>query len=120
MELEENRKKTDANLRKPEFFDAAKYPATTITVKKITRIGSTNTFKVLGDLTIKGITNPVLFTATIDKKENTTRITANVDIQRQLWNIDSKPNANAMDLLMGIKETLVPDIHVTLDLVLNK
>lgn len=118
--VEENRKKTDASLRMPDFFDAVKYPTSSIHVKKITRIGSSNNFKVLGDLTIKGITNPVLFTATIDTKVNTTRITGNVDIQRQLWNIDSKPKENSVNLMTGLKESLVPDIHVSLDLVLNK
>lgn len=118
--VEANRQKTDANLRKPEFFASDQYPASVINVRKITRIGSSTTFKVMGELTIKGITNPVEFIATIDTRGNTTYITANVDIQRQLWNIDSKPQANSSDFLSGLKEKLVPDIHVSLDLVLTR
>ncbi|MES2373336.1 MAG: YceI family protein [Bacteroidota bacterium] len=117
---EVNRQKTDANLRKTEFFASDQYPAAVMNVKKITRIGSSTTFKVGGELTIKGITNPIEFIATIITKDNAVYITANVDISRQLWNIDSKPQANSLDLLSGIKEKLVPDIHVSLDLVLTR
>lgn len=118
--VEANRQKTDANLRKPDFFASDQYPASVINVRKITRIGSSIAFKVMGELTIKGITNPVEFIATIDTRGNTAYITANVDIQRQLWNIDSKPQANSSNFLSGIKEKLVPDIHVSLDLVLTR
>jgi polyisoprenoid-binding protein YceI len=117
---EAGRKKVDANLRKSDFFASDQYPAATITVKKITRIGSSTTFKVAGDLTIKGITNPIDFTADIITKDNTAHVTANVDISRQLWNIDSKPQGNSSNFLSGIKEKLVPDIHVSLDLILTK
>lgn len=118
---EANRQKTDANLRKEEFFAADQYPAAVMNVKKITRIGASTTFKVAGDLTIKGITNPIEFTATIITKADDVYITANVDISRQLWNIDSKPQTkNTLNFLSGIKANLVPDIHVSLDLVLTR
>jgi polyisoprenoid-binding protein YceI len=117
---ESGRQKTDANLRKNEFFATDQHPVATMVVKKITRIGSSPDFTVAGDLTIKGITNPIQFKATINTKNNTSHITANVDISRQLWNIDSKPQEKSTDFLSGIKEKLVPDIHVSLDLILNK
>jgi polyisoprenoid-binding protein YceI len=117
---EAGRQKTDANLKKNEFFASDQHPIATMVVKKITRIGSSTDYTVGGDLTIKGITNPIEFTATINTKNNTSHITANVDISRQLWNIDSKPQANSIDLLSGIKEKLVPDIHISLDLIMNK
>jgi polyisoprenoid-binding protein YceI len=117
---EAGRQKTYATLKKNEFFASDQHPIATMVVKKITRIGSSTDYTVGGDLTIKGITNPIEFTATINTKNNTSHITANVDISRQLWNIDSKPQANSIDLLSGIKEKLVPDIHISLDLIMNK
>ena len=114
------RKRVDADLRKDDFFAADQYPAAVMSVKKITRIGSSANYKVAGDLTIKGITNPIEFVATITTKDNSTHITANVDIHRQLWKIHSKPQPITSDFLTGIKEKLVPDIHVSLDLVLSK
>jgi polyisoprenoid-binding protein YceI len=118
---DENNKRTSDNLRKTDFFAADQYPISTITVKKITRIGTTTTYNVAGDLTIKGITNPVEFTATILTKDNNANITADVHILRKLWNIDSKPEQNKpLDFLSAATEKLTPDIHVTLDLTLKK
>jgi polyisoprenoid-binding protein YceI len=117
---EAGRQKTDANLRKSEFFDSDQHPTATMVVKKITRISPSLDYTVAGDLTIKGISNPIEFTARIDTKNNTSHITANVDISRQLWNIDSKPQAASVDFLLGIKEKFVQDIHVSLDITMNK
>ena len=47
----------DAHLRGEDFFDVEKYPTMVFQSKSIT--GSGDTFKVAGDLTIKGITKPV-------------------------------------------------------------
>lgn len=113
-------KKKDAEIRGNDFFASDQYPVATMVVKKITRIGSSPDFTVAGDLTIKGITQPIEFTAAINTKNNTSHITANVDISRQLWNIHSKPQTISTDFLSGIKEKLVPDIHVSLDIVMNQ
>lgn len=117
---EAGRLKTDANLRKSQFFATDRYPAATMAVKKITRIGSTLDFTVAGDLTIKGITNPIEFTATINTKSNSSHITANVDLSHQLWKLNSKTQVNYSNWISGIPEKLVPDIHVSLDLTMNK
>ncbi|MCW3117775.1 MAG: hypothetical protein JWM28_1857 [Chitinophagaceae bacterium] len=118
---EAGRKKTDANLRKNEFFAPDDHPLATMDVKKITRIDSSMDYHVAGDLTIKGITNPIEFTATINTKNNTSHITANVDISHQLWNLNQKTqNKHRLDSLSAIKEKLVPYIHVSLDLIMNK
>lgn len=117
---EAGRKKKDAELRGNDFFASDQYPVATMVVKKITRIGSSADYRVAGDLTIKGITKPIEFTATINTKNNTSHITASVDISRQLWNIHSKPQTISMDFLSGIKEKIVPDIHVSLDIVMNQ
>ena len=117
---DEARRKTDANLKKEDFFYSALYPTATIDVKKITRIGSSLAYKVMGDLTIKGISKPIEFTATISTKDKVTHITANIDMSRQLWNIHSEPKAKSLDLMSGTTEKLNPDIFVSLDLILNK
>lgn len=113
-------KKKDAELRDNDFFASDQYPIATMVVKKITRIGSSTDYTVAGELTIKGITQPIEFKATIITKNKTCHITANVDISRQLWNIHSKPQTGSIDFLSGIKEKLVPDIHVSLDIVMNQ
>lgn len=51
-------KKRDDHLRSPDFFDAAKYPKITFKSKRVE--GSPEAFKVVGDLTIRGVTREVL------------------------------------------------------------
>jgi polyisoprenoid-binding protein YceI len=117
---EAKRQKTDANLRKKEFFASDQHPLATMVVKKITRIDSSMNYTIAGDLTIKDITNPIEFTANINTKNNGSHITANVDISHQLWGLNQKQNKNTLDSLRAIKEKLVPYIHVSLDIMMNK
>jgi polyisoprenoid-binding protein YceI len=50
-------KKRDDHLKSADFFDAKKFPTMTFKSKKFT--GNLEEFKVLGDLTIKGVTKEV-------------------------------------------------------------
>lgn len=50
--------KRDEHLRSPDFFDAAKFPKMTFKSTKVEKVGEK--LKVTGDLTIKGITKPVV------------------------------------------------------------
>jgi polyisoprenoid-binding protein YceI len=47
----------DAHLRSADFFDVEKFPTMTFVSKSVSRDG--DTYRVLGDLTIKGITKEV-------------------------------------------------------------
>ncbi|UDF04194.1 YceI family protein [Asticcacaulis sp. AND118] len=55
----------DEHLKKPDFFDAAKYPTATFKSTKV-EVSGKDTAKVTGDLTIHGVTKPV----TLDVKLN--------------------------------------------------
>jgi polyisoprenoid-binding protein YceI len=50
--------KRDDHLKSPDFFDAAKYPTMTFKSKSIKKAGKDN-YKVVGDLTLHGVTKPV-------------------------------------------------------------
>lgn len=51
--------KRDAHLRSPDFFDAAKYPTITFKSTKVEKAGK-DKLKVTGDLTIHGVSKPVV------------------------------------------------------------
>ena len=51
--------KRDNDLRSPDFFDVAKYPALTFSSKRVETAGS-GKMKVVGDLTIHGVTKEVV------------------------------------------------------------
>ena len=52
----------DGHLRSPDFFDAEQYPVISFKSKKIEK-KSGNEYKVLGDLTMHGVTKEVVFDA---------------------------------------------------------
>lgn len=53
-----NEPKRDEHLRAADFFDTAKYPTITFKSNKVTKAGKG--FKVAGDLTMHGVTKPVV------------------------------------------------------------
>jgi polyisoprenoid-binding protein YceI len=53
--------KRDGHLKSPDFFDVAKYPTITFKSTKIDKAGK-GKFKVIGDLTMHGVTKPVTLT----------------------------------------------------------
>jgi polyisoprenoid-binding protein YceI len=58
--------KLDAHLKSPDFFDAVKFPTATFKSTKV-EIAGTGKLKVSGDLTIHGVTKPVLLDVTVNK-----------------------------------------------------
>ena len=74
------------HLKGPDFFDVKKFPVSTIA---ITRVESTNdgNKKITGNLTIKGITHPVTFPASIEVKGGMVKASAKLVIDRTLWGV---------------------------------
>ena len=52
----------DAHLRSPDFFDAERHPSLTFKSTKVEPKGDSK-YKVFGDLTMHGVTGPVVFDA---------------------------------------------------------
>jgi polyisoprenoid-binding protein YceI len=53
----------DAHLRSPDFLDVTKHPAITFRSTKVTK-GEEGALKVAGDLTLRGVTRPVVLEVT--------------------------------------------------------
>ena len=56
--------KLDGHLKSGDFFDVAAYPTAKLVFVKVKATGK-NAYKVTGDLTIKGKTNPITFTISV-------------------------------------------------------
>jgi polyisoprenoid-binding protein YceI len=56
----------DQHLKQADFFDADKYPTVTFKSTKVQPLDG-NKFKVTGDLTVHGVTKPVVLDATLNK-----------------------------------------------------
>lgn len=54
------------HLAKPDFFDSSKYPVATYKSTKVEPLGK-DRFRITGDLTVHGMTHPVVLDATLNK-----------------------------------------------------
>jgi polyisoprenoid-binding protein YceI len=57
--------KLDEHLKSPDFFDAAQYPDATFASNAVTAAGE-GRWKVAGDLTLHGVTKPVVLDVTVN------------------------------------------------------
>ena len=68
--------KLNGHLKADDFFGTEKFPTATLVFKKIAVKGA-NIYSVTGDLTIKGITNPVTFDLATTANSATTKFNVN-------------------------------------------
>ena len=85
-----NKKLTD-HLKSEDFFSVEKHPTSTFKITKVEPIsgakaGEAN-YTITGDLSIKGISHPVTFPATVKLSGNSAEATAKFDIDRTKWDI---------------------------------
>lgn len=65
--LNTNVPELDEHLKKADFFDVAKYPQATFKSTKVEKGKDAKHLKVTGDLTVHGVTKPVVLNVTINK-----------------------------------------------------
>lgn len=70
------------HLQKEEFFDVENYPEATFTSTEVIEKGE-NTYDIVGDLTIKGVTKSIIMNATLEDDV----FTANFEIPRKEYGI---------------------------------
>lgn len=82
----ENKNTPVKHLKSPDYFDVEKFPTATFSITKVVDAGGGNS-KVNGNLTIKGVTNPVTFPANIAIKDGIIYANGKVTIDRTQWDI---------------------------------
>jgi len=109
--------KRDAHLKSPDFFDVEKFPTITFKSTKVESAGA-GAFKVTGDLTIRGVTKPVVFnveglTAPI-KDRNGLRMgaAATAKINRQDFGITWNRAIEAGGVTVGDEVTITIDTEL--------
>jgi polyisoprenoid-binding protein YceI len=87
----------DNHLKSSDYFDVAKYPTITFNSRSIAEAGSA--LKVVGELTIKGVSKTVEITFTIQKEENKHTLIGNVTIQRKDFDLGSNTTLMMADTI---------------------
>jgi polyisoprenoid-binding protein YceI len=112
--------KRDDHLRGPDFLDTAKYPTVTFKSKKVERV-SDDSYKVTGDLTMRGVTREVVLnvegspTPMKDPFGNTkVGGVAKTKLSRKDFGINWSKSLDGGGLVVG------DDVAVTIDLELTK
>jgi polyisoprenoid-binding protein YceI len=82
----ENKNTPVKHLKSPDYFDVEKYPTAAFSITKVEYVDTSNT-KVTGNLTIKGVTNPVTFPAKIAIKDGIATANGKLIIDRTQWGI---------------------------------
>ena len=86
IESEEYSAKLEGHLKNEDFFNVENFPTATITI--ITAVkGVGNAYKIVANLTIKGITHPISFSADVNVNGINFLATANIKIDRTKWDI---------------------------------
>ena len=83
---EEYNKKLDGHLKDEDFFNVSEFPTASITIINAVR-GSGNSYKIIANLTIKGITHPISFAADVNVNGKNFLATAKIKIDRTKWDI---------------------------------
>ena len=109
--------KRDAHLKSPDFFDVEKYPTMSFKSTKVEPAGS-GALKVTGDMTMRGVTKPVVFnieglTAPI-KDRNGLRMgaAATTKISRQDFGMTWNRAIEAGGVTVGDEVTITIDVEL--------
>ena len=79
--VDTNNKSRDKSLKKEKYFNVAKHPNIILKSTKIEMI-ATNSYNLIGDLTIKGTTKSITIPITLSQEENKLNINADFEINR--------------------------------------
>lgn len=110
-------KKLVTHLISEDFFAAEQHPVSTFTITRVTPLvraeeGSTHT--VSGDLTIRGVTQPVSFPAKVSVGEKAAEATAVVKLDRTRWGL----RYGSGKFFQGLGDKMIHD-EFTLELALT-
>lgn len=109
-------KDLEDHLKSEDFFAVAKYPRANFSILKVIpepTASDAQQVRVTGLLSIKGITNQIVFPATINRKKESVNVNAELTIDRTKWDIIY----NSKTYFSIMKDGLISDeIKILLDL----
>lgn len=118
----ESNRRVDRELKGSSFFGVTSFPQAVMVVKRIMPAVKPGTYTVQGNLTIKEITHPISFLASLTPNGNRLTATAQFSIDRVKWGIhETKPVSISDQIFSTVKDKLIADeIPVRLQLQFNR
>lgn len=114
-------KRVDEELKGSLFLEVAKHPTADIIVQQMVKVPNSDIYKVKAILRLKGITNLIVFNATINEKGNVIYATADFTIDRTKWNIGHQAKTEYWNIISAIKDKAIDDdVSISLRLVFNQ
>ena len=95
----------DGHLKNEDFFNVEAYPTATLVLRDVDVLTG-GVVDVIGDLTIKGITNEITFPASFIEKEGLVEVNAAFSLDRTLWDI----KYNSAKFFSGIADKAIDDM----------
>lgn len=83
----ESQTRLENHLKSDDFFGVTSHPKATFKFNKATATGTSGTYKVEGQLTIKNITNPITFDAVVTEENGMTVATADIKVDRSKFDV---------------------------------
>lgn len=99
---EEDNQRLVKDLKSERFFNVAEFPEASLTIKSVVKAG--DEYKIDADITIRGITEPLSFTALIKSQGNSFTFHADLEIDRIKhevmygWSIENAMLSNKFSL----------------------
>jgi len=98
----------DEHLSSEDFFAVADYPTATLKTTSVSPAGG-NTYIVVADLTIRDITNEIVFPATITTNGDSVNVTASLPVNRAAYEVGT----SSLLAEIGITDEFILDIELT-------
>jgi polyisoprenoid-binding protein YceI len=108
--------KRDEHLKSPDFFDVAKFPTITFKSKRA-EAGANGGFKLVGDLTLRGVTKEVVLDVDGPSKpivaQGKTRVgaTATTKLNRQDYGVSWNRNIDGGGVIVGDEITITLELE---------
>ena len=108
--------KRDAHLKSPDFFDVEKFPTITFKSMKITK-GEGNNLKVDGDLTMHGVTKPVVLKVeytpeTLAGGKTLRGVTATTKVNRKDFGLNWNKTIEAGGVVVGDEVVITVEMEL--------
>jgi polyisoprenoid-binding protein YceI len=95
--------KLTGHLHSPDFFDVRQYPKATFESTKIEPVrGSSGKYKITGELTIRDVTKPISFPATVKVTDDGVVLASKFKIKRSEYGITFGPDRVVDDVAMTV------------------